>query len=244
MRGASYNGQTPVLTAELRQLRTALDLFRNSRGPLATEALRASGRGPRSSKLDNREIEELRALVAALPESGQRRRLLNVPNLASIFGHVGLIAFVLLCASHQVSRSGLIPVSIEFVAKDSHRSKSFEKPAEPKQKSRLDVSQANPEVTPTVPLPNDSGSADQIKNFGSADQSEGSVAASFSAPAPSQESAERYLWSANSTSVQASGSLIDFSEQGIQASPSLKIVRKTDWQDNPVEDETLTYSSP
>src|SRR5690242_18001519 len=114
MRGASYKGHTPLLAGELQQLRTALHAFRNSPGTLETEVLQASHHHPRSAKRDNREIEELRALVTALPESGQRRRLLNVPNLASIFGHAGLIAFVLLCASHQISRSGLIPVSIEF----------------------------------------------------------------------------------------------------------------------------------
>jgi hypothetical protein len=243
MRGNSYKGQTPVLTAELQQLRTALDLFRNSRATLETEALRASRHYPRSSKRDNREIEELRALVAALPESGHRRRLLNMPNLASLLGHAGLIAFVLLCASHQVSRSGLIPVSIESLAKDSHQSKPLEKPAEPKERSRLEVSQANPELTPTAPLPNDSGSADQAKNFGSADQTERALPDSFSASARPQEAAERYLWNANSTSVQVSESLIDFSEQGSQGSPGLRIVRKTDWQDNPVEDQTLTYST-
>jgi hypothetical protein len=43
---------------------------------------------------------------------------------------------------------------------------------------------------------------------------------------------------------EGGGSLIDFSEQGTQESPGLKIVRKTDWQDNPVEDEVLTYSAP
>jgi hypothetical protein len=44
--------------------------------------------------------------------------------------------------------------------------------------------------------------------------------------------------------VQGSESLIDFSEQGTQGSPGLKIERKTSWQDNPVEDDTLTYSTP
>src|SRR5262245_31600031 len=145
MRGTFFKGQTPVLTGELQQLRAALDVFRNRPGTLETQVLRAS-QHPRSAKRDNRHIEELRALVAGLPESGQRPRLLNVPNLASIFGHAGLIAFVLLCASHQISRSGLIPISIKFVAKDSHQSKPLKKPAEPKQKSRLDVSRANPEV--------------------------------------------------------------------------------------------------
>src|SRR5262245_41060404 len=236
MRGASHKDQTPVLTGELQQLRTALHVFRNSPGTLEREALRASRHAPRYAKPDPREIEELRALVAALPESGQRRRLLNVPNLASIFGHAGLIAFVLLCASHQVSRSGLIPVSIEFVAKDSHQSKPLEKPGEPKLKPSLSASRPNTEVTPIKTLVNHPGAADKTERPESADQSERSVPASFSAPAGSNEPSENYLWNANAAAADSGGGLVDFHEQEATASPELKVVRKTDWQGNPVED--------
>ena len=55
---------------------------------------------------------------------------------------------------------------------------------------------------------------------------------------------ETYLWNTTQTSPADGSSTKGFVEEQSGQPPGLKITRHTDWEANPVEDNTLTYSAP
>jgi hypothetical protein len=234
--------EAPALGEDLRQLRAALDAFQHnsafeSEGPPAPRAAHCADAGNR--KFGDGELASVeRGLFAErdVPVTTKQRRLTLAP-LASVFGHASLLSVLALSVSHHVLPSELTPISIEFSGPvENHTSAFALTSVNPQGKLSLDLSQKNVEIAQTAPSANDPISADQ----GAHSVPE----TSSSASAGSQEITENYLWNANATSADTRGGLIDFNEQETKAAPELKVVRKTDWQGNPVEDNTLTYSAP
>jgi hypothetical protein len=170
------------------------------------------------------------------------RRRIRVGTVGSILGHTGLLLFILLSASHHVVRSDRIPIAIDTFGREKHTPETASKSSGSEGKLNLEVFKKSLEVAQTMPRVSESDANDHGM---SVDQRERAIPkSSFSESAQSQEIAEHYLWNAGQTSADGGGSLIDFIEQGTKESPDLQIVRHTDWQANPVEDNKLTYSTP
>lgn len=219
-RSTGLNRQS-VLTYELDQLRAELDALKNH-----------------SAVNQETQVPSIDGRRDGAGAKNERRRI-RFGTVASILGHSGLLLFILLSASHQVVRSGRIPISIDTFGKATHTPQTAFKSTGPEGKLSLDLSQEILKAArPMSPVSEDGAVA-------SPDQRERAVPnPSFSASEQSQQVDEIYLWNAERTSGSGGGSLIDFVEQGTKESPDLKITRHTDWEGNPVEDNKLTYSAP
>src|SRR5262245_29915773 len=237
MRGIAYKGQTVVPTGELQQLRTPIDVVRKRAKPFRTEGLRARPILHCAESI-NRKLPELQTLVADRNASifNSARRRVHLATLASIFGHLSVLSIILLSVSHHVPKSKLIPIAIKSSGEEeNHRSQFALTSVNSQGKLSLDLSQ-DVEIAQTAPSASDPSATDQAAHSVPEDL--------LSTSAGSQESNENHLWNANASSAHSGGGLIDLTEQDATASPELKVVSKTDWQGNPVEAKSLTYSVP
>jgi hypothetical protein len=226
----------PAPSEDLQQLRAALDAFRDS------ESLSATRPG------GHRKTEAW-ALVAereTVVSKGQRRGL-SLATVASIFGHATLLSVILLSATAQIPKSQLIAVAVEILPQRKSPHQLAPAVAEPESVASGESSHKNterPQATSNTEVAQ-ATSAPSLSEAMSANSVEGSapeIPISRSPQSPGVS--EVYLSNANETSADSGGGITDFVEQGTQQSPELTVTHKTDWQTNPVDDNTLTYSAP
>ena len=177
-----------------------------------------------------------------------------------------LVAILLYFPSHRSSSLEVIPISVAMVGEAANT--GSQTPSHPElgvgpgtvsPEGKLTSSSSQEEAGPTLvvakltePPPKASSStraphpladnrsetpADQVARV----EPEASSVDSLGQPRPIPET---NLWNTTQTSSAGGQSLKGFVEEQSAEPPSLKITRHTDWEANPVEDETLTYSAP
>ena len=188
----------------------------------------------------------------------------------SLVAHSATLVAVLLCfPSHRSSSPQVIPVSVATIGEAENP--GFQVSTRPelgfghgsvilKSKPTLPSSQAKAEQTLVVakltepPPEGNQPSVSQMPHPLASNQSD--IPADQEARAEPQDASskaasgqplptpETYLWNTTQISTADGSSTKGFVEEQSGQPPGLKITRHTDWEANPVEDNTVTYSAP
>ena len=188
----------------------------------------------------------------------------------SLVAHSATLVAVLLCfPSHRSSSPQVIPVSVATIGETENP--GFQVSTRPelgfghgsvilKSKPTLPSSQAKAEQTLVVakltepPPEGNQPSVSQMPHPLASNQSdipadqearaEPQDASSKAASGQPLPTSETYLWNTSQISPADGSSTKGFVEEQSGQPPGLKITRHTDWEANPVEDNTVTYSAP